>query len=244
MNAADIWNSMPRRIVAILRGLQPDETEAVIIALIVAGIRAIEIPLNRPHAMQSVEIAVRSAQMAGQACLVGAGTVLSAAAVRQVHEAGGNLIVAPNHDPQVVRAARSAAMVTLPGVFTATEALAALADGATGLKFFPASVLGPSGVAAIGTMKTVLSSSSSSTVFPSGRKHPHFPADLLFPASTVLALFYLPRPLCIFGEIPQETASGATPETKRPLAPRARRRIPRTHIPKQPTLLTLDVERE
>lgn len=152
MNAADIWNSMPRRIVAILRGLQPDETEAVIMALIGAGIRAIEIPLNRPHAMQSVEIAVRSAQVAGQACLVGAGTVLSAAAVRQVHEAGGNLIVAPNHDPQVVRAARSAAMVTLPGVFTATEALAALADGATGLKFFPASVLGPAGVAAIGTI--------------------------------------------------------------------------------------------
>lgn len=151
-NATDIWKVMPRHLVAILRGLQPGETEAVTAALIGAGIRAIEIPLNRPNAMQSVEIAVRVAETFGEDYLVGAGTVLSAAAVRQVQFAGGNLVVAPNHDPAVIRAARAAEMVVMPGVFTATEALAALADGATALKFFPASVLGPSGVAAIATI--------------------------------------------------------------------------------------------
>lgn len=151
-NATDIWKAMPRHLVAILRGLQPGETEAVTAALIGAGIRAIEIPLNRPNAMQSVEIAVRVAETLGEDYLVGAGTVLSAAAVRQVQDAGGNLVVAPNQDAAVIRAARAAEMVVMPGVFTATEALAALADGATALKFFPASVLGPSGVAAIATI--------------------------------------------------------------------------------------------
>jgi len=152
MSADDIWTGMPRHLVAILRGLQPEEAEAVTIALIESGFRAIEVPLNRPGAIQSVEIAVRAAQASGTQCLVGAGTVLSAEAVRQVQEAGGNLVVAPNHDAGVVRAARAAGMVAMPGVFTATEALAALADGASALKFFPASALGPSGVAAIATI--------------------------------------------------------------------------------------------
>ena len=151
-SAPEIWTEMPRHLVAILRGLQPGETEAVTAALIAAGIHAIEIPLNRPNALQAVEIAVRVAESSGQDCLVGAGTVLSAAAVRQLQDAGGNLVVAPNHDPAVIRAARAADMVVMPGVFTATEALAALADGASALKFFPASVLGPSGVAAIATI--------------------------------------------------------------------------------------------
>jgi len=152
MSADDIWTGMPRHLVAILRGLQPEEAEAVTIALIESGFRAIEVPLNRPGAMQSVEIAARAAQAFGTQCLVGAGTVLSAEAVRQVQDAGGNLVVAPNHDAGVVRAARAAGMVAMPGVFTATEALAALRDGASALKFFPASVLGPSGVAAIATI--------------------------------------------------------------------------------------------
>ena len=152
MNPTDIWAGMPRHLVAILRGLQPGEAEAVTAALIEAGFRAIEIPLNRPNAMPAVEIAVRAAQASGEECLVGAGTVLSEEAVRRVRDAGGNLVVAPNHDPAVVRAARAAGMVAMPGVFTATEALAALRDGATALKFFPASVLGPSGVAAIATI--------------------------------------------------------------------------------------------
>ena len=152
MSAGDIWNNMPRQLVAILRGLRPDEAEAVTIALLEAGFRAIEVPLNRPDAVDAVEIAVRTAEAFGESCLVGAGTVLSASAVKQVQDAGGNLVVAPNHDPAVVRAARAAGMVAIPGVFTATEALAALADGATALKFFPASALGPSGVAAVATI--------------------------------------------------------------------------------------------
>ena len=151
-SASDTWTEMPRHLVAILRGLQPGETEAVTAALIAAGIHAIEIPLNRPNVLQAVEIAVRVAETSGEECLVGAGTVLSAAAVRQLQDIGGNLVVAPNHDPAVIRAARAADMVVMPGVFTATEALAALADGASALKFFPASVLGPLGVAAIATI--------------------------------------------------------------------------------------------
>ena len=152
MNAGEIWHNMPRQLVAILRGLQPGQTEAVTIALIEAGFRAIEVPLNRPDAMAAIEIAVRTAESFGESCLVGAGTVLSASAVKQVQGAGGNLVVAPNHDPAVVRAARAACLATMPGVFTATEAQAALADGATALKFFPASALGLSGVAAIATI--------------------------------------------------------------------------------------------
>ena len=127
MSAGDIWNNMPRQLVAILRGLQPGEAEAVTIALLEAGFRAIEVPLNRPDAVDAVEIAVRTAEAFGESCLVGAGTVLSASAVKQVQDAGGNLVVAPNHDPAVVRAARAAGMVAIPGVFTATEALAFIA---------------------------------------------------------------------------------------------------------------------
>ena len=133
-------------LVAILRGLKPEETPAAIDALLNAGFRAIEIPLNSPEPFKSIEIA---AKMAPADALIGAGTVLTIADVDRLESAGGRLFVSPNVDVPVLSHAVSRNMVTLPGVFTATEALAAAAAGATGLKFFPAGVLGPSGITAI-----------------------------------------------------------------------------------------------
>ncbi|WP_173419156.1 2-dehydro-3-deoxy-6-phosphogalactonate aldolase [Ensifer adhaerens] len=136
-------------LVAILRGLKPEETEGVVGTLIEAGFTAIEIPLNSPDPFRSIETAVK---MAPQGCLIGAGTVLTTEQVEQLADVGGKLMVSPNVEPAVIRLAAQKGMVTMPGVFTPTEALAAAAAGATGLKFFPASVLGPSGIAAIRTV--------------------------------------------------------------------------------------------
>jgi 2-dehydro-3-deoxyphosphogalactonate aldolase len=136
-------------LVAILRGLKPEETPAAIEALLNAGFRAIEIPLNSPDPFKSIEIAVK---MAPADALIGAGTVLTIADVDRLENAGGRLFVSPNVDVPVLSHAVSKRMVTLPGCFTASEALAAAAAGATGLKFFPASALGPSGIAAIRTV--------------------------------------------------------------------------------------------
>jgi 2-dehydro-3-deoxyphosphogalactonate aldolase len=133
-------------LVAILRGLKPAEAEAVVGKLIEAGFTAIEIPLNSPEPFRSIEIAAR---LAPADCLIGAGTVLTVEDVERLDGAGGRLMVSPNVEPDVIRAAAARGMVTLPGVFTPTEALAAARAGATGLKFFPANVLGPAGITAI-----------------------------------------------------------------------------------------------
>ncbi|NRP71446.1 2-dehydro-3-deoxy-6-phosphogalactonate aldolase [Ensifer psoraleae] len=133
-------------LIAILRGLKPAETEGVVGALMETGFTAIEIPLNSPDPFRSIEIAVK---MAPANCLIGAGTVLTTAQVEQLADVGGRLMVSPNVEPSVIKFAVTKGMVTMPGVFTPTEALAAAGAGATGLKFFPASVLGPSGIAAI-----------------------------------------------------------------------------------------------
>jgi 2-dehydro-3-deoxyphosphogalactonate aldolase len=138
--------SMKYPLVAILRGLKPEETTATIDALLEAGLRAIEIPLNSPEPFKSIEIA---ADMAPSDALIGAGTVLKIEDVDRLEEAGGRLFVSPNVDVPVLSHAVSKGMVTLPGVFTPTEALAAARAGATGLKFFPASALGVSGINAI-----------------------------------------------------------------------------------------------
>jgi len=137
---------MPYPLVAILRGLTPAETPAALDALLSAGFRAIEIPLNSPEPFKSIEIA---AKMAPADALIGAGTVLTVADVDRLENAGGRLFVSPNVDLPVLSYAVAKRMVTLPGVFTPSEALAAAAAGATGLKFFPASALGPSGITAI-----------------------------------------------------------------------------------------------
>lgn len=133
-------------LIAILRGLKPDETERVVGALIETGFTAIEIPLNSPDPFKSIETAVK---MAPGDCLIGAGTVLTTADVERLADVGGRLMVSPNVETSVISLAAAKGMVTMPGVFTPTEALAAAGAGATGLKFFPASVLGPSGIAAI-----------------------------------------------------------------------------------------------
>lgn len=137
---------MRRPLIAILRGLKPNETEDVVGGLIETGFTAIEIPLNSPEPFRSIEIAVK---MAPEGCLIGAGTVLTVADVERLADVGGRLMVSPNVEPDVIAAAAARGMVTMPGVFTPTEALAAARAGATGLKFFPASVLGPSGIQAI-----------------------------------------------------------------------------------------------
>ncbi|MGB3878801.1 MAG: 2-dehydro-3-deoxy-6-phosphogalactonate aldolase [Shinella zoogloeoides] len=137
---------MKHPLIAILRGLKPSETEDVVGALIEAGFTAIEIPLNSPEPFRSIEIAVK---MAPEGCLIGAGTVLTVADVNRLADVGGRLMVSPNVEPEVISTAAAKGMVTMPGVFTPTEALAAARAGATGLKFFPASVLGPAGINAI-----------------------------------------------------------------------------------------------
>ena len=138
--------TMKRPLVAILRGIKPDEAQVVVGVLLESGFTAIEIPLNSPDPFRSIELV---AKMAPADVLIGAGTVLSADAVEQLHDVGGRLVVTPNTDPDVIARARARGMVTMPGVFTATEALLAAKCGASSLKFFPASALGPLGITAI-----------------------------------------------------------------------------------------------
>ena len=146
MTARIPFPPMKYPLVAILRGLKPEETPATIEALLEAGLRAIEIPLNSPEPFKSIEIA---AKMTPSDALIGAGTVLTVDDVDRLDQAGGRLFVSPNVDQPVLARAVAKRMVTLPGVFTPTEALLAARTGATGLKFFPASALGVSGINAI-----------------------------------------------------------------------------------------------
>jgi 2-dehydro-3-deoxyphosphogalactonate aldolase len=137
---------MKRPLVAILRGVKPEETAGIVDVLIESGMTAIEIPLNSPDPFRSIEIAVK---MAPAGILVGAGTALTTEAVDRLHDAGGRLLVTPNVDVDIISRARAHGMVTMPGVFTPTEALLAAKAGASSLKFFPASVLGAAGITAI-----------------------------------------------------------------------------------------------
>lgn len=126
-------------LVGILRGLKPDEALPIGHALLGADWTLIEVPLNSPQPLQSIEALATALPRA----LVGAGTVLSANEVREVHAAGGQLVVSPNFNAEVVREAMRLGMVCLPGVMTATEAFAALDAGATGLKLFPGEMITP-----------------------------------------------------------------------------------------------------
>jgi 2-dehydro-3-deoxyphosphogalactonate aldolase len=133
------------KLVAILRGLTPAEAQPVGEVLWQAGFRIIEVPLNSPSPLESIQTLRQSLPHA----LVGAGTVMSVADVHAVHSAGGQLIVSPNCNVEVIRAAVGLGMVCLPGVVTPTEAFAALDAGAQGLKFFPADLVPPSAVKAM-----------------------------------------------------------------------------------------------
>jgi 2-dehydro-3-deoxyphosphogalactonate aldolase len=132
-------------LVAILRGLAPQEAPAVGDALVESGFHLLEVPLNSPRPMESIALLRRRFPRA----LIGAGTVLDAQQVRQVHAAGGELIVAPNFNAEVVAEARRLNLMSLPGVLTPTEAFSALAAGATGLKLFPAELASPAVVKAL-----------------------------------------------------------------------------------------------
>jgi len=127
-------------LIAILRGIRPDEVAAIGLALYKAGFRVIEVPLNSPQPFESIRL-LRATLAAD--CVVGAGTVLSTAQVAEVKNAGGEIIVMPHSDVKVISAAKQAAMACAPGVATLTEAFAALAAGADVLKMFPAEQLSP-----------------------------------------------------------------------------------------------------
>jgi 2-dehydro-3-deoxyphosphogalactonate aldolase len=137
-------------LVAILRGVRPDEVEAIADAIVAAGIRIIEVPLNSPDPFDS--IARLGKRLDGRA-LIGAGTVLTTADVDKVAAAGGTVIVSPNTNVEVIKRSKALGLLSLPGFFTPTEAFAALEAGADALKLFPAEMASP---AAVKAMRAVL----------------------------------------------------------------------------------------
>jgi 2-dehydro-3-deoxyphosphogalactonate aldolase len=137
---------MNRNIIAILRGITPDDAKAIGEALIETGITTIEIPLNSPRPLESIALLAKAF---GSVATVGAGTVLNVQDVREIASAGGRIVVSPSFDAEVVQETKSLNMASWPGVLSPTECFAALKAGADGLKIFPCSVLGPSGVKAI-----------------------------------------------------------------------------------------------
>jgi 2-dehydro-3-deoxyphosphogalactonate aldolase len=137
-------------LVAILRGLRPDEAEGIGAALYGAGFRLIEVPLNSPDPFDSI---ARLARSLPADAVLGAGTVLEPEAVARVRDAGGRLVVMPHADVAVIRAAKAAGMHCVPGVATPTEAFAAIRAGADALKLFPAELITP---AVVRAMRAVL----------------------------------------------------------------------------------------
>ena len=137
---------MSRNIIAILRGITPDEAPMIAGVLISAGITKIEVPLNSPDPLRSIQ---RMTETFGDQALIGAGTVLTPAQVAQVREAGGKLIVSPNTDPAVITATKAAGLLSYPGAMTPTDCFIALQAGADGLKMFPGELIGPTGLRAM-----------------------------------------------------------------------------------------------
>lgn len=137
-------------LVAILRGIAPDEAQAVGEALVQAGFSIIEVPLNSPQPLDSI---ARLRRALPASVLVGAGTVLRVDDVQRVKDAGGEIIVMPHADTEVIRTAKAAGLLCVPGVATPTEAFAAVAAGADAVKLFPAELITP---AVVKAMRAVL----------------------------------------------------------------------------------------
>ncbi|WP_299297626.1 2-dehydro-3-deoxy-6-phosphogalactonate aldolase [uncultured Tateyamaria sp.] len=140
---------MSREIIAILRGITPDEAAPVADALVDAGIMRIEVPLNSPDPFDSIG---KMLDAHGDAAMIGAGTVLDVRDVERLHEMGAHMVVSPDANASVIVATKQAGMLSFPGVMTPTECFAALHAGADGLKLFPASLLGVEGLKAIGAV--------------------------------------------------------------------------------------------
>ncbi|MBL4807362.1 MAG: 2-dehydro-3-deoxy-6-phosphogalactonate aldolase [Rhodobacteraceae bacterium] len=136
---------MPRDIIAILRGVEPADIGSVCEVLIECGIGIIEVPLNSPDPFKSIEI---MATRFGQHTLIGAGTVLNIDDVQRIADVGGQMIVSPNCNPDVISFTKAKGLRSYPGVFTPTECFAALDAGADGLKIFPSFCIGPEGIKA------------------------------------------------------------------------------------------------
>lgn len=147
MNYKDVMLEVP--LVAILRGLRPENAIATGEAIIEAGFKCIEVPLNSPNCFESISILSKAYS---KRAVIGAGTVLQPADVDCVVEAGGTLVVSPNCSLDVMRRTKQKGLISMPGVMTPTEAFVALENGADGLKLFPAELLPPAGVKAIQTV--------------------------------------------------------------------------------------------
>ncbi len=135
-----------RPLVAILRGVQPDEVADVADSIIEAGIAILEVTMNSPHPLESIK---RMAVAAGSKADIGAGTVTERDDVEAIFDVGGQLIISPNMDPEVIRQTKGLNMKSYPGCQTPTECFSALKAGADVLKIFPASTIGPSGIKAL-----------------------------------------------------------------------------------------------
>lgn len=141
-------------VVAILRGVEPDEVVEIAQAILDVGIRVIEVPLNSPQPLASIRKLV---EHFGSQAVIGAGTVLSVSEVEACHEAGAQIIVSPNTEPEVIRATVAAGMVSLPGCLTPTEAFTALSAGANAIKLFPGEMVS---AATVKAMRAVLPKSA------------------------------------------------------------------------------------
>jgi 2-dehydro-3-deoxyphosphogalactonate aldolase len=143
MNLRDYLKPLP--LIAVLRGITPEEVSAIAGVLVDEGFRILEVPLNSPHPFDSIQ---SLAHEFGARCLIGAGTVIAPSDVARVRDSGGALIVMPHGDTAVIREAKRLGLTCIPGVATPTEAFAALAAGADALKMFPAEGLPPAALKA------------------------------------------------------------------------------------------------
>lgn len=184
----DLFRPSPIPLVAILRGLTPAEAPVVGRVLFDAGFRMLEVPLNRPGAVDAMRALLH---IAPDDALIGAGTVLSIDDVDMVKEAGGRLIVSPHCEPEVIAYAAGLGMIAMPGVTTPTEAFRALESGARGLKLFPAEMISPPAVKAI---RSILPAET--PLFPVGGIHPHNMAPYVAAGATGFGIggqLYQPR---------------------------------------------------